>query len=416
MVKLVRDVRARRWAGLAVVLALALTLGCAPQEDPAVAKAKAVLQQTIGVNPDYERYALIIFTGSAAPEARELIVEKMSSDNFQTAMEAVNALGDDPFAESMEPLRQVFGSKGGALKRQAAVQLARLGDADALEYLRQQIADPVQTLNIPAVVVLARTEGGEEFLRPLMVQRMASEDPAVHDEVYATLGEIGEPWATKLLVEGLKQERGEGRQQAILALGRTADPEVAGEIDRFVNTKGLVFATLEALGELKNPESVRAVQSMADNEEAVVRAYAGVALWKLGEKDAALQIVDSLIGDADPTVRRILVEQLGSVDDEAAWGRLAALAEDEDKAVRVEAMRAIGANPRPEFEEVLITGAGDSEYEVATLGLNILGRVGRGGAVEKIEPLMDSENPYVAMSAAGAVLAIRGREPASADS
>ena len=416
MVKLVRDVRARRWAGLAVVLALALTLGCAPKGDPAVAKAKAVLQQTVGANQDYERYALTISTGSTAPAARELILEKMGSDNFQTAMEAVNALGDDPFPESMEPLRQVFGTKGGALKRQAAVQLARLGDADALEYLRQQIADPVQTLNIPAVVVVARTEGGEEFLRPLMVQRMASEDAAVHDEVYATLGEIGEPWATRLLVEGLKQERGEARQQAIISLGRTGDPEVASEIDRFVNTKGLVFATLEALGQLKNPASVLAVQSMADNEEAVVRVYVGVALWKLGEKDAALQIVDSLLQDADPTVRRILVEQLGSVDDEGAWSRLAALAEDEDKTVRVEAMRAIGANPRPEFEEVLITGAGDSEYEVATLGLNILGRVGRGGAVEKIEPLMDSENPYVAMSAASAVLAIRGREPASVES
>ena len=97
MVNLARDVRARRWAGLAIVLALALTLGCAPKEDAAVAKARAVLQQTVGANLDYERYALTICKGSTAPEARELILEKIGSDNFQTAMEAVNALGDDPF-------------------------------------------------------------------------------------------------------------------------------------------------------------------------------------------------------------------------------------------------------------------------------------------------------------------------------
>jgi HEAT repeat protein len=124
--------------------------------------------------------------------------------------------------------------------------------------------------------------------------------------------------------------------------------------------------------------------------------------------------VNDLIQDPDPTVRRILAEQLGSIGDEEARSRLATLAEDTSKEVRVEALRAIAVEAGPEFEPVLVQAAHDSEYEVATLALNVLGEVGRGSVVDSIAPLMDSENPYVAMSAAAAVLSIRAREPAPA--
>ena len=136
-------------------------------------------------------------------------------------------------------------------------------------------------------------------------------------------------------------------------------------------------------------------------------------MWKLGEKSDAVAVVNELIQDPDPTVRRMLAEQLATVDDEEARSRLAALVEDETKEVRIETIRAIAVEPGPEFEGVLVQAANDPEYEVSTLALNLLGRVGRGSVVEQIAPLMDSENPYVAMSAAEAILSIRTREPAA---
>jgi len=399
---------------IVLLLAMALALGCAPGEDPAVAKARTVLQETAAQNQEHERYALAISEGTDSPEALEFVISRIGSDNFQTALVAVDALGDDPPAEATDALRQIFDNKGGALKRSAAIQLARLGDAEALDYLKAQLSDPQQLLSIESVVLVGRTDEAGAFLGPIVIDRVKSEDLAIRNEAYAALGELGQPWATEVVAAGLGQERGEDRQEAIRALGRTGDPAMAGKIDRFANTQGLVFVTLEALGALGNPESVEAVKSMLANDSAPARAYASIALWRLGEKSDAIAVVNELIQDPDPTVRRILAEQLGSVDDQEARSRLAALAEDDAKEVRVETLRAIAVKPGPEFEGVLVQAANDPEYEVSTVALNLLGKVGRGVTVEKIAALLDSENPYVALSAAQAILSIRAREPASA--
>ena len=401
-----------RVAIVALVVTM-MVLGCAPGEDPQVAKAKTILQGLVAEDQEYERFALTIAEGSDSPEALELVISRIGSENFQTALVAVDALGDEPPVEATEALRQVFANKGGALKRTAAIQLARLGDAEAMDYLKGQLSDPQQLLNIPSAVLVGKTDPDGEFLRPILTERLKSDDLALRNEAYGVLGELQSPWATEIIVAGLKKESGEDRQQVIRALGRAGDPAQASKIDRYANTKGLVFVTLQSLGELGNPESVKAVKPMLSNESAAARTYASVALWKLGEKADAIAVVNELIQDPDPTVRRMLAEQLGSIDDEEARSRLAALAEDGTKEVRIETMRAIALEPGPKFESVLAASANDSEYEVSTLALNLLGRVGRGGAVEQIAPLMDSENPYIAMSAADAILSIRTREPAT---
>jgi len=404
----------RVWGVVIVgLVGMALLAGCAPGEDPQVAKARTVLQAMVAQDQEYERYAMMIAEGSDSPEATERLLAGLGSDNFQTALVAVNALGDEPPAESMEALRQVFENKGGALKRSAAIQLGRLGDTEALDYLKAQLSDPQQLLSIPTVVLIGATDEGGEFLAPILSERLKSEDLGIRNEVYAALGELKSPWATEIIVAGLGKEKGEDRQQVIRALGRTGDPAMAGKIDRYANTQGLVFVTLQALGELGNPESVKAVKPMVSNDSAPARTYAAVALWKLGEKNDGVAAVNELIQDPDPTVRRMLAEQLASIDDEEALSRLAALAEDGTKEVRVETLRAIAIKPRPEFEAVLVQAAGDSEYEVSTVALNMLAQVGRGSVVDQIAPLLDSENPYVAISAAEAILSIRAREPAT---
>lgn len=404
-----------RFLGAAVIalVGAALIVGCAPGEDPQVAKARTVLQSLAAQDQEYERYALMIAEGSDSPEAMERVIVSIGVDNFQTALVSVDALGDDPSAEATEALRQVFQNGGGALKRSAAIQLGRLGDAEALDYLKAQLSDPQQLLSIPAVVLIGESDEGGVFLGPILAERLKSDDLGLRNEAYGALGELKSPWATEMLVAGLKNEKDEDRQQVIRALGRTGDPAMAGKIDRYANTKGLVFVTLEALGDLGNPDSVKAVKPMLSNDSAPARTYAAAALWKLGEKSDAVVVVNELIQDPDPTVRRMLAEQLASIEDEEARSRLAALAEDGTKEVRVETMRAIAAAPGPEFEGVLVQAAADPEYEVSTVALNLLAQVGRGGVVDQIAPLMDSENPYVAMSAAEAILSIRTREPAT---
>ena len=143
--------RTMRYAVPAALVIMALAVGCAPGEDPQVARARAVLQEYAAADPEYERYAMTITGESDSPDALAIALAGVGAENFQTALVAVDALGEEPAVEATEALRQVFQSKSGALKRSAAVQLARLGDAEAVEYLKGQLSDPMQPLSIPAV-------------------------------------------------------------------------------------------------------------------------------------------------------------------------------------------------------------------------------------------------------------------------
>jgi len=390
------------WAGL----------GC-PAGDDAGTHAEAVYRQTMDANPEYHKYGLSLAAGTDSPWVRQQAVEASESQNFQIALAAVRALAHDPVEESRAPLRQAFDSRPGALKLQAAIGLTRLGDADAIAFVAEQIADPAQPLPVDAVDAIAATERAREILEPSLAARMGSDNLTLRNEAYAALAAVDQAWARAMLVEGLEREHGEERAQAIASIGRSGDPALATDIERFVNTQGLVFATLEALGALGNPTSVAAVRPATGNEESLVRAYAGAALWRLGDADGAVSVLEPLLASNDAGVRRLVATQLGAVDDPRAVEMLSGLVRgDADTDVRIAALRSLNEHAGPALVPVLVEAAGAADYQVQSLALDLLAKVGGSEQVADLLPLLDSENRYVAISAAHAVLAIRGRAAA----
>lgn len=403
----------------AVVLLLAVLLlsiaACGPGEDPAVSKAKRVFEQTMQASPEYAGYGLSISAGNRSPFVRQMLLGMITSDHYATALEAVRAIQDDPPEEARPALQTVFAEKKGGLKLQAAVALARLGDAAALEWLKTEIAGGGAALSLPAVRVLAEHGESEAVTTPVR-SYMASESLDTRNEAYAALGEIGQPWATKLLLEGLNNERGEDRQQAIMALGRTGDSAVAGRIVRFHNTQGLVFATLEALGALGDPATIPAAENMISHEETTVRVYAGVALWRLGGAEKAVETLEPLMQDEDPMVRNLLAEQLAPVDAPEAQEWLIQLAADPDRVVRLSALHSLADRATVDDLPVFLRAAADEDYEVATVALGALAKLGLPPeATAQLAPLLDSGNPYVVLSAANALLTLDRDEGGAAD-
>jgi HEAT repeat protein len=389
-----------------LVVLLIAAAACGSGEDPAIAKAKQVFGETMRAKPEYAGYGLSVAAGSRSPFVRQILLEMIASDHYATALEAVRVLQDDPPPEAREVLQGVFQQKRGALKLQAAVALARLGDADALEWLKTEISGGGAALSLPAVKVLAEHDEVEAVEAPVRAY-MASDSLDTRNEAYAALGEIGQPWATSLLLEGLDNELGEDRQQAITALGRTGDAEVARKIVRFHNTQGLVFATLEALGALGNPDSAPAAEAMVAHEEKTVRVYAAAALWRLGDAEKAVPVLEPLLEDEDPMLRDLLAEQLAPIEAPQAREWLARLAADPDKQVRLSALRSLAAEPSAEDVPVFLRATGDEDYEVATVALGALAMLGLPAENKaQIEPLLDSDNPYVALSAANALLTL----------
>lgn len=402
-----------RFVALAAPLACALVVvaGCPAGGGASDSKSRGVFEETLASDPSYLRYGLQISKGTSSPFALQKLIEAAAAENYQTALEAVKALGEHTGDDAQNALRQVFENRPGALRLQAAIHLAGTGDAAAIDFLKEQLADPVQSLHLQAVKALAEADG-ESFVRPIIERRMANDSLAIRNEAYVALGAVEQPWAATLLVNGLKREHGEDRQQVIEAIGRCGDPGAAAEIERYVNTQGLVFATLEALGALGSETSLAAVRTMKDNDEAMVRVYAGVALWRLGQKSEALEVLDPLMQSEDATVRQLLAEQLAPLDDPDASSRLLTLAEDSDKGVKVAAIRSIAVDPDPSLQPALLEAAQSNDYEIQTLALNILAKIGSGDAVASLVPLLDAENAYVKLSAAHAILSINGRAEA----
>ena len=149
---------------------------------------------------------------------------------------------------------------------------------------------------------------------------------------------------------------------------------------------------------------------MAQRPEKSAQVYAAAALWKLGKDTEAEKIVDGLLQDEDPEIRKTLAEQLAGIP--GAGGRLAFLADDTDGQVRIAAVRGLREGDVDAVRSFLIERATDADYQVAVVALDGLAAGGDVAVVETLEPLLASDNPYVAISAANAVIEIldRGEE------
>jgi HEAT repeat protein len=394
--------------GVICVAAMFTFVGCPPAEDPALSQAKVAYVDVMAANPQYAAYGLEIAEGAGSSFVRERVVEAIGSDHYPTALVAIKSVTEDPPEGAREALAAAFANKGGALKVHAATALARLGDPAAVAWLEEHLQSGDVALNYSLIRFFA-DEDREDLLAPLIKKLLASDDPATRNEAYGYLGAARKPWATDLLLKGMDKEFGEGRQQLIAALGQSRDPRAAAKVRRFVNTKGLVFVSIEALGAIGDRDTLNEVQAMAQHDQKLVRVYAGTALWRMGEAEAARAVIDPLAIDEDATVRRNLAEQLGRVAEPGAATVLAALAADGDKSVRIAAVRSLNELGDPGSAPVLLEAVGDSDYEVATVALAGLARVGGADAKERIAPLVANENPYVSLTAALAFLEIDGR-------
>jgi HEAT repeat protein len=214
-----------------------------------------------------------------------------------------------------------------------------------------------------------------------------------------------------LLLEGLDKEFGQERVEPIVGLGRLGDPSAAEPVRHWVNTQGLVLASVEALGRIGDQASVAAIEPLLEHEQPVVRAYAAAAAWRLGARDAAMAAIPALVGDSDPATRLALAEQLlGCPGDEpTAW--LSQLTQDDAKEVRAEAYRGLIGRKDPAVLARFVEGAQDVDYEVATIALAGLGEAGDTTHSAALGPLLDSDNPYLAISAAHTILALAGSQP-----
>ncbi len=384
--------------------------GCG--EDGLVNSSKEALESTMASSADHAAYGVALVVSNPSPYAEEIVNQMIGSENFKSSREAIKAIVNDPPASSEVALRSVYETKRGLLKLDAAIALARLGDEAALAWVKEQCLDETgQSLTLAAVRLLAE-KGEAEALTPFLRSRMGNDEPSLRNEAYVMLGAIKQDWATDLLVEGLGNEFGPERETAIQALGQTGNPKVAPSVEKFVNTQGLVFVSLESLGRLDNADSIAVLEGQLDHKNELVRVFAAASIWRLGEKEKALAVLEPLATSDDPAMRLAVAQQIQGIKDDQAKQMLTTMASDEDGSIRLEAIRSLSSFEDPSLAPLFVTAIADKSYLVGTSALDALARVGSAEALEAIEPMLENRNPYVVMSAANAVLAIKERQPA----
>lgn len=394
------------WLGIG---ALAVCAACA---GGGVGSIERKLDERIGEDTDRLRYALELAKLGKAPYGERLIERGLNAKNYGVLLEAARAAAARPSGTLAPVLKRVFEAKGGAARLYAALALAKLGDAESLAWIAGHALDESGRIQ-PAVVRYLLERGEREAVVRAVTQALRDPAQEVRDEVYELLGEIGEPWVVPLILDAFERERGEGRRTAIAALGRAGNAEVAKHLRPFLGTRGLVFVTAEALGNLGDRDSVKRIEALLREPDASLHAYVAAALWKLGDVEVARGVVERLMQHKDPAVRRLLAEQLGTVDEPEAHEYVIRLSRDEDALVRRGAVGALAARAErgeSELLPILRERIADEDYQTAAVALATLARIGGGDLLGELRPLLDHRNVYVIISAGMAMLEISNRQ------
>lgn len=401
--------RLDRWARVAAMTVPALCVACGGGGG-AGERALEVFRTTAAESPDARTYALEVASRSEAPAMGDYLLEAAGETAYDVSSAALHGLEERTVPGGVAALEPVFEEKRGALKVAAAVALVRQGeDGEALAWLRSTLTDD-RFRPGPTVTTLLCERGEAEAVVKYLAKEATSDDERRRDEAYAAMGEIGTDWAKTMLLEGLDREHGARREQAILAIGETGDPALAGKILRFRNTQGLVLATLDALGRLGGDDAIAALREAVGHEETVVRIHAAAGLVRNGRVEDAAPVFDEVLGAGDVSDRGLLAAELADVDDPSARVVLTRLAGDEDAGVRLEAFRGLLRTGTKEDLGTFLTGSGDADYRIQAVALEGVGRFGEPSAVETtLEPLFDTENPYVRIAAAAAAVEIEAR-------
>jgi HEAT repeat protein len=168
-------------------------------------------------------------------------------------------------------------------------------------------------------------------------------------------------------------------------------------------------AALEASISVNNPEVNKKFQAMATGEKEIHRMMAFHALGRFALAENMPYIVKGL-KDASPDVRRVAVEAMnGFVNtDLAAMNMLESSLSDENPAVRLAAIDALGSCNLPESVDLLLKVLKDADPWVRARCVESLGKKGLDAIVPQLAELLQDEQVLVVIKTIEALAAFDG--------
>jgi HEAT repeat protein len=254
--------------------------------------------------PRENRFAAEMARGASGADT---VLSALGSDDPEVRSDAAEALGLIGAKEALEPLRECLADADGEVRTNAAVALIRIGDEQLFPEVVKSLRHEDPRVVIGAAVALGRL--ADKRVVPNLVEAFKTEDPEVGAAVAWALGQCGDaaalPWLTTAVEQGFAVANacealgriGDARAQPALlsALGHAAD-DVRAYAARAI---GLLRpddsgAAGARAGQSAADKAAPALRELLKDRSRKVRLCAAIALYELGEKLGGEALVDEL--------------------------------------------------------------------------------------------------------------------------
>ncbi|MEK7757492.1 MAG: HEAT repeat domain-containing protein, partial [Planctomycetota bacterium] len=254
-------------------------------------------------------------------------IAALKDEDWAIREEAATILGTLRDPRAVVPLVSVLRDGDRAVRDAATGALLAIGEP-AMTTLGVCLADPVLTVQELASSVLA-TIADARVLPPL-IKALKSPDWIVRMHAAKALGRIQDSGSVAPLVPLLQDKVKAVREETSTALAAIGEAALASLLDALTHTEWLVrLHAVEALGKTRSPEAVDPLLSVLFNDrDRAVREDAVRALGQIGDVRAVEFLVTTM---KTPGLRPLAVEALGRIGDRSAVSVLITVLERVDQ-------------------------------------------------------------------------------------
>ncbi len=376
---------------------------------------------------DFNRVSLAL--GKMGAPAVEPLVTALKTANPRVKSEAASALLQIRDKAAVEPLTVALKDEDVRVRRIVAFTLVKIKDPKAVEPLiialkdedgnvREDAAWALGKIKDPKAIrpliialkdedwhVQYRAKGalraiGTPAVEPL-ITALKNEDSRIRRGAAFTLGRIKNPEVVKPLIIALKDEDWDVREGAAWALGKIKDPQALEPLTVTLkdNNYKVRKESALALGNM-GKEAIPYLMPFLEDEEANIRRVAAQALGMIKDPESILSLI-TLLGDEGPYVRRAASQSLVKIGSSAVPSLIEAL-KSSDQNVQLGAIISLGETKDKRVVAPLIEILRSKDTELSVASANALGRLG-SPAISSLLLLLEDNDPKLRRAAARAL-------------
>jgi HEAT repeat protein len=342
------------------------------------------LRQTLGEDEAMKRAAAIALARIAGRQDISDLRQMMNDEDVFVQRVAAEALAHVAGREEIPDLRQMLKDEAWAVRRAAAEALARVAGQEEIPDLRQMLKDEAWAVRRAAAEAL-----------PRVLQEMGRED-------------------TTDLRQMLKDEDKDVRWAAAEALACVAGREEIPDLRQMLNDKlwAVRRAAAEVLARVAGREEIPDLQQMVKDEDWHVRKAAAETLARVAGREA-IPDLRQMLKDKHWDVRRTAAETLARVAGREAIPDLRQMLKHEDWIAREAATKALagvaGWEAIPDLQQMLKDKHQAVQEAAAEALARVLQEMGRE-AIPDLRQMLKDKHRAVRRAVVQALAGVAGRE------